>query len=483
MDHRLLKAIIYIIVPTRVVNIFIGVMNFMSDTPINGNDEQIQTVNAEIPSGEEHVSLDSQHVRQVLADKRIRGMSKGKKFFLLLAAFFLVAAAAYGIQKGVGKENQVGYATVTVSQGTVTNSIEATGTLEAVRTSDMGFKNDDIIIALNVQPGDHVTAGQVLAQQDPATLRNALQQAQNTVDQDSISLKSSQINLETARRELERQQQLYDANAISQTELETAQNSYAKSELDLQLAQAKLANDRTKLGQADKDMEEASIVAPFDGLIGAVNGQVGSINGINSSSSTLLTVMSDELQMNALVNEADIGEVKVGQAVEFSSSSFGAKVFQGEVLRITPQAKTVSNVQYYPVLISCQDPKGVLLSGMSVSARIIVARQENALTVPMMAVSYAQTHLRSNPIPAVPAGSKAVVILENGQPVVKAVEVGISDGTNYAIINGLNPGNTVIIGTASTSGSATETSTTQNNSGRGQGRMPGGSMDRPPGGF
>ena len=455
----------------------------MSDIPSKGNDDHIQIQNAEIPSGYEHVSLDSQHVRQALVDKRIRGMSKGKKIILLVAAFLVIGGAAYGIQKWTGTDDQVRYATATVSQSAVTNSIEATGTLEAVRTSDMGFKNDDIITALNVQPGDHVTAGQVLAQQDPATLRNALQQAQNTVDQDSISLQSSQMNLETARRELERQQQLFDAHAISQTELETAQDSYAKSELDLQLAQAKLANDRTKLAQAEQDMAEAVIVAPFDGLIGAVNGQVGSINGINSASSTLLTVMSDELQINALVNEADIGEVKVGQAVEFSSSSFGTKVFQGKVLRITPQAQTVSNVQYYPVLISCEDPEGVLLSGMSVSARIIAAREENAVTVPMMAVSYAQTYLRSNPTPSVPPGSKAAVVMENQQPVVKAIAVGISDGTNYAVISGLNPGDTVIIGTAATPDSAAETSATPTNTNRSQGGMPGGGMDRPPGGF
>ncbi len=455
----------------------------MSDIPIKRNDQPIQIENAEIPSEEGHVSLDTQHVRRTLVDKRIRGMSTGKKAILLLAALLVLGAAAYGIHKLTGNNDQVSYATATVSQGTVTNSIEATGTLEAVRTADMGFKNDDIITVLNVQPGDHVTAGQVLAQQDPATLRNALQQAQNTVDQDIINVKMSQMNLETARKELERQQQLFDANAISQTELESAQNSYAKSELDLQLAQAKLANDRNKLAQAEEDMAESTIVAPFDGLIGAVNGQVGSINGINSASSTLLTVMSDELQINALVNEADIGQVKVGQAVEFSSSSFGSKVFKGEVLRITPQAKTVSNVQYYPVLISCEDPEGVLLSGMSVSARIIVAREENAITVPMMAVSYAQTYLRSNPAASAPPGSKAAVVMENQQPVVRAIEVGVNDGTNYAVVNGLKPGDTVIIGTASTFESANGKSAAQPNTNRNQGGMPGGGMGPPPGGF
>ncbi|MEQ8199796.1 MAG: efflux RND transporter periplasmic adaptor subunit [Syntrophomonadaceae bacterium] len=451
----------------------------MADIPMPGNDEHILVDNAEIPSGEEHISLDAQHVKQALVDKRVRGMSTGKKILLLLAAFLAIGAAVYGIQKWRGTDNQVSYATATVSKGTVTDSIEATGTLEAVRTSDMGFKNDDTITALDVQPGDHVTVGQVLARQDPATLSNALQQAQNTVDQDSISLKSSQLNLETARKELERQQQLFAANAISQSQLETAQNSYTKADLDLQLAQAKLANDRTKLAQAQENIAEAAIVAPFDGIIGAVNGQVGSINGINSASSTLLTVMSDELQINALVNEADIGQTKVGQAVEFISSSFGDKVFKGQVLRITPQAKTVSNVQYYPVLISCEDPERVLLSGMSVSAHIIIDREEDAVMVPMMAVSYAQTYLKKNPSASVSRGSKAVLLLENGQPVVKSVELGISDGTNYAVKTGLDPGDTVIIGTTSPSANNTSTTTTPTGTNRNQVRGPNGGMGGP----
>jgi multidrug efflux pump subunit AcrA (membrane-fusion protein) len=143
----------------------------------------------------------------------------------------------------------------------------------------------------------------------------------------------------------------------------------------------------------------------------------------------------------------------------------------------------VSNVQYYPVLISCEDPEGVLLSGMSVSARIIVAREENAITVPMMAVSYAQTYLRSNPAASAPPGSKAAVVMENQQPVVRAIEVGVNDGTNYAVVNGLKPGDTVIIGTASTFESANGKSAAQPNTNRNQGGMPGGGMGPPPGGF
>jgi len=428
-----------------------------------------------LQSSSAHAPLDPQHVKKVLIKKRIQGMSKTKKILGLVGLLLLLAASGYGINKWLGSTSEITYSTATIGQGTVTDLIEATGTLEAVRESAMGFKNDDIITALNVQPGDHVSAGQILAEQDPASLNTALQQAQNTVNKDQISLKSSQLTYQTNLKTMSQQQQLFAAGAISQDDLDTAQNSLSKSEWDLELAQANLASDQLKLAQAQEDLAEATILAPFAGIIGAVNGQVGQINGINTSASTLLTVMSDELQLSSLVNEADIGRIKVGQGVEFTSSSFADKLFTGTVLRITPQASTVSNVQYYPVLISVNDPTGVLLSGMSVSASIIVARQSDVLMVPMMAVSYAQTYLKSNPNLAPSGSGKAVVVMENNQPVVKAVTLGISDGSNYVVSEGLSAGEQVIVGTnqTTTSNTASSSSRNQNQGGNIGGGPPG----------
>lgn len=459
----------------------------MSEIPVDPtNSEPLQIDNIDISSGEEHAKLDSQHVKQILVGKKIRGMSTSKKIVFAVIAVVILGAAIYGVKQWTSSTNKAEYATAMVSKGTITDSIEATGTLEAVRTSDMGFKNDDVITAIYVQPGDHVTAGQILAEQDPATLETALQQAENTVKQDSINVKSAQLTLDTNRKTLAQQQELFAAGAISQSDLDTAQNNATKSEWELELAQAKLANDQTKLAQAQSDMAEATIIAPFNGIIGAVNGQVGSINGINTSSSTLLTVMSNELQMSALVNEADIGKVKIGQDVEFTSSSFSDKIFAGKVVRITPQASTVSNVQYYPVLISCNDPEGLLLSGMSVSAIIIIDRIKDSVTVPMMAVSYAQTYLKSNPSQAPSSGDQCVVVMENGNPMVKPVKLGINDGSNYVVMEGLNKGDRVIVGisqagtgTSTGSGSTNTNSSTNRNST--QMRNPG--MGGPPGGF
>jgi RND family efflux transporter, MFP subunit len=452
----------------------------MSETPINTSEADNAPDSTGAASNRSKIErLEATNVKKVLLKKRISGMSGRAKIIWTIILLLLVGASGYGIHKYTSSKSKVEYSTSTITKGTVTDYIEATGTLEAVKTTSMGFKNDNTITALNVQPGDHVKAGQVLAEQDPTTLTTAVRQAQATVDQDAISVKSTSLTNDTNKKTLDRQQQLHDAGALADTDLETAQNTYAKSQWDLETAESKLANDQIKLEQAQTDLSDATMVAPYDGVIGVVNGQVGTINGINSSTSTLLTIMSEDLQLSALVNEADIGKVKVGQNVEFTSSSFSNKTFTGQVLRITPEASTVSNVQYYPVLISVNDPDNVLMSGMSVSTKIIVSQTADTVLVPMMAVSYGETYIKSNPSLSLGDDAKMVVIMENGQPVVKQVTLGISDGSNYAVSEGLTEGQKVIVGTnktssSSSSSSSSSTTSTKSNSSSSSNRSGGG---------
>ncbi len=446
--------------------------------------------------------LEDDLFKEVLVKNRFRKLDRKKKILLTLTAVVVLAAAGMGLHKFLGTDDRAEFLTTAVAKASIMDTIEATGTLEPVKMSQMGFKNDSTIIALNVQPGDQVSTGQVLAQQDPATLKAALEQARSSLLQNEISLQSLTMNYESNQKTLSQQEQLFEAGLIAQSELDLASNNLRKSELELASAEAKLVNDQAKIEQAQSDLDGATLIAPFDGIIGAVNGQVGQINGINSSSSTLLTVMSQELQLSALVNEADIGRIKVGQKVEFTSNAYPNQVFHGQVVRVTPEAQSVSNVQYYPVLISCEDPDNQLYSGMSVSATIIVVREDDVLTVPMMAASFAQNYLRQNPQvrddlaapspdsangikpnsdnepdagtqPAnngkprsLPTDSGAepqivrekasgdndegsrgmVVVLENGTPVVKTVRLGMSNGSVYKVISGLNEGEEVIIG-------------------------------------
>jgi HlyD family secretion protein len=451
-----------------------------------------QTETDNVPIASNQVKLDVNKVKEVLLKKRIQGMSNKNKLVWLLGILLFIGASGYGSYKWLGSSSKTTeYPTATVGKATITDSIESTGTLSAIKTSSMGFKNDDTITAINVEPGDKVIKGQVLAQQDPASLQSAVQQAKSSVDQDQISVKTANLTYETNRKTLERQQKLLNAGALPQTDLDTAQDTLTKSEWDVATVKSKLVNDQAKADQAQADLAGATLLAPFDGIIGVVNGQVGQINGINSSSSTLLSVLSEELQLSALINEADIGRIKVGQDVEFTTSTYADKIFKGKVLRITPQASTVSSVQYYPVLISCTDPDHQLLSGMSVSAKIIVAKKSDVMTVSMMAVSYAGSYVKSNPSSApattapIEGTSSVVLVLQNNQPNVKTVVLGLSDGSKYEVISGLNVGDKVIVGanqtaTTTSSGSSSSSASKSTKSTNNQG---GGAMGGPPPGM
>lgn len=443
-------------------------------------------------SGEMNGSkLDDSHIQEVLLSKQIKARSKRKKYITLGIILLVAAAAGFGLYKYFGSQNNPGFLTMKVGKGTVTDAIQCTGTLEPVRKSQMGFKSDEAITAINVKPGDHVTAGQILAQQDATTLEASLRQAQSQLTQDEISVQNISLTCEAAARTLAQQQELYNAGAVSRSDYDKASDAFRKAELDLESARARLINDQAKVDQARSDLDGATLVAPFDGIVGAVNAQVGQIIGLNASSNNLLTVMSEDLQMSALVNEADISRIRIGQNVEFTTSANGDKIFTGKVVTITPEAKTVSNVQYYPVVVSCDDPNRQLKSGMSVSAKIVLARKSDVLTVPMMAVSYAQTYnksqtssstnstgqttqgtstrnsTRSTNSPAAQgasgtgtSGSKnaVVLVLQNNQALKRDVVLGLNDGQNYEVISGLNEGEQIIIGSSST-GSSTSRST------------------------
>lgn len=437
--------------------------------------------------------------REILANNPMKKKSRRRKMFWLLGVLIILGLGGWGLYKWLGTSSSTSFLTMPAAKATVTDSIQATGTLNPVKKAALGFKNNGNIIALNVQPGDRVKQGQVLALQDPTSLQAALRQAESQLTQDQIAIQNQQIVADAATRTLDQQQNLFDAGALAKSDLDQTRDAYNKSQLDLKNYQARLANDQAKAAQSQSDLEGATLTAPFDGVVGTVNGQVGQINGYGSNGNTLLDVISDDLELSALVNEVDMGRIQVGQNVEFTTSAYANKTFRGKVERVNPEASTVSNVQYYPVLISCIDPGRQLRAGMSATVNIIIARKSNVLTVPMMAVSYAQSYIRNNQNSSTQAGGSrnrqtsssgtrsngsnastgysggssqhqgrraAILVLENNQAVKKTVTLGLSDGQNYEVMEGVKEGDKIIVG--STQSDSQSTSSGSNSNSRSQ---------------
>ncbi len=296
---------------------------------------------------------------------------------------------------------------------------------------------------------------------------------------------------------------------------------------DIAAAAAQVESSNAQLKISQSDLAGAKMVSPLNGIVSAVNGAEGqratANNNNTSGSSGFIDVISEALQIRAQVNEADIGKAQAGQAVEFSVNSFPERTFKGKINSIAPQAYTVSNVQIYDVIIQLDQNYTQLKAGMPANVTIIVESRENTLMIPKGAVSYAVTYLNkmkqtnsprtdssgsgtnSGPgsegqaSPRTGAGqntgagqarsqgaatdsgtvrqssgesgsgrqASVLVMDKSGNPVPRSVSLGLSDLKNYEVLNGLNEGETVVVGVLGQSAS-TGTQGTQGGQG-GQG--------------
>lgn len=439
---------------------------------------------------EKHMTTTPENTSSYTTTPSPKGFGK-RKTIVSLILIVLLGTAGYAVYRNFVGAKDANYLTSAARVGSITDAVQATGTIEPVQRAELRFKNSADVFAITLQPGDSVTQGQVLAQQDASALTAQVRQSESDVRQQQAQLQTLEKAKRNAAKNLDQQQQLFDGGFLSQSDLDSARDAYEKSESDLISGQAKLENTMAKLDMDKTDLDSAKLTAPFSGIVSAVDSQAGLSGGSSSSSSSaLITLISEELQLKALVNEVDVGRVQAGQVVEFTASAYANETFSGTVVKISPESTTVSNVQFYPVLITCDNPKKLLRAGMSVNAKVIVSRQQNVLTIPMMAVNYAQSYLKSHPSNSTTpsdsneaqsqsqkakgsqvgagntvrsANNRTILILENGQPVAKQVTVGLNDTQNIEIVEGLKEGDMVVIGSGlAGSSSGSDTSTTRN---------------------
>ncbi|WP_051276530.1 efflux RND transporter periplasmic adaptor subunit [Desulfovirgula thermocuniculi] len=208
-------------------------------------------------------------------------------------------------------------------------------------------------------------------------------------------------------------------------------------------------------------------MAPFAGVVSKVGGEVGERSGASSGDGAFITLISEERQLRLAVNEADIGKVKPDQEVSFTVAAYPERNFSGRVKSIYPQGSTVSNVQVFDVLVDFADPEGLIRPGMTATASIVVAKRENVLVVPQVALSYASSYLREGRAGLLgpgrrefrggggseggsPAGGERqlVLVLEGDKPVPRRVRTGLSDRQYVEVLEGLSAGEKVVIGSA-----------------------------------
>ena len=269
------------------------------------------------------------------------------------------------------------YEAVAVQRRTLVVSASASGAIEPVLTLDVKSKASGEIIGMNVQTGDDVKPDQLLASIDPRIPRNNLAQA-------DANLVVAQAQLANAKAQLARSDTLLKAQAITQTEYDTANLAYAN-------ANAAVVRARSDLENARDRMNDTRLRAPVAGTIIAKNVELGTV--ISSPTTdvgggTVLFKMAnlDTVQIRALVDETDIGKVQAGLQTTITVDAYPNRPFDGVVLKVEPQATVQQNVTMFNVLIRIPNPNHLLKPGMNTEVEIHVGRRENALAIPNAAL-------------------------------------------------------------------------------------------------
>jgi HlyD family secretion protein len=268
------------------------------------------------------------------------------------------------------------YQTATVTRGDLTQAVTATGTLNPVTNVTVGSQISGIIQKLYADWNSPVKAGQVVAQLDPATYQAAVAQAQG-------DLANSKANLELVQVEARRAEELFKNKLISESDHDTAIANLHQAEAMVQIKQASLDNARINL-------ERCTIYSPVDGTVISRNVDVGQTVAASLSAPTLFIIANDlaQMQIDANVSEADIGNVEEGQQVSFTVDAFPDRTFAGKVVQIRNSPTTVQNVVTYDAVIGVSNADLKLRPGMTANASIISAQRIGVLKVPNAALRF-----------------------------------------------------------------------------------------------
>ncbi len=395
-------------------------------------------------------------------------MKKSRKTAILVALVVVVVAGVWGFTALTGASTTIDPAKIAVvERGMMRRSVVATGRVEPITKVEIKSKANGIIEKLYVDVDQVVQPGQVLAELDrenlTARLRQAranLQAAEAALEGAAAQLKKNEIeaqspDVEFARRNSLRAQQLFDQKLVSQSALDEARNALdqamnrqAAAQGQLVISRAKVteatanvAQSRAALESAEEELANATIKAPIRATVLTRDVEIGSpVSSILNlgANGTLVFTLGDieRVFVRGKVDEADIGRVRIGQLASITTETFRDRVFQGRVTQISPIGVDKDNVTTFEVKVSIDNPGKELKANMTANAEIILEQFPDSVLVPEAAVFYDDR--RNASVDLIDAASRT------GRRRVP-VQVGVGNGTKMQIVRGVNAGDKVVL--------------------------------------
>ena len=362
-----------------------------------------------------------------------------KKSLLILLVLGAAGAATWRLMpQKIAPENR--YMTAPLERGSITQIVSANGTLNPVKLVNVGSQVSGIVKKLYADFNDHVQAGQILLELDPALNQAQLQQSMANVS-------NAKASLELALANETRMSTLYAQEYVSRQDLDTAVQALKSAQAQLAVAEAQAERDRTNL-------DYTVIRSPVSGVVVSRLVDVGQTVAASFQAPTLFTIAQDlsKMQIDSSYAEADVGSIRVGQPTTFRVDAFPDRSFNGVVRQVRLNPTTQQNVVTYDVVIAVDNADQVLMPGMTAYVSILIAQRKDALLVPNAALRFRPSEMKSGTGKprgdsktqvtgkdrgtADPSRTGTVYVLENGQIKPVRIAVGITDNRFTEVLGG-----------------------------------------------
>lgn len=377
---------------------------------------------------------------------------KISKVWILVAIVVVLAVVAF-LLSGNKKKEQVQFNTAEVAPANIVNTVTATGTIEPVTSVTVGTQVSGIVSKLYVDYNSVVKKGQVIAELDKSNLISELNSAKASLEQAKASLSSAESSLSYQAANFRRNKALYQNGLISGNDYESARLSYQTAMASVSSARDQVSAAREQVKKAQTNLGYATITSPIDGIVLSKSVEEGQTVAASFSTPTLFTIAKDltNMQVVADVDEADIGDVKVGERVTFTVDAYPDNTFSGTVKQVRQEATTTNNVVTYSVVISAPNADLKLKPGLTATVTIYTQENKGVLSVPSKALRFTpeKETVGGMKIKDIANAKNKVWTIEGNTVVAHRVNIGMTDGSHTQILSGISRGAKVITGISS----------------------------------
>lgn len=361
-----------------------------------------------------------------------------KRSRLLLSATVIAAALVGGAWWfwSARADTKPAFRTQTVALGSVEDTVSAVGVLQPLNYVDVGTQVSGQLKMINVDFGQRVEQGMLLAQIDPT-----IYEARVAADQANLlALRAQkadkQVQLGLAERQFERQKKLLADRATSQDAYDSAETARKSLIAQIGVLDAQIQQGESTLKSDQANLGYTKIYAPMTGTVVDISARQGQTLNANQQAPIILRIADlDTMTVKTQVSEADVSKLNIGMPAYFTTLGKPDKRREGRLRQILPTPEVVNNVVLYSALFDVENPENDLLTQMSAQVFFVLSKAENLPVVPMAAL---------RPLPNA-KNRFGLRVIEDGQPVRRTVEVAASNRVNAAVSSGLKVGEEVVI--------------------------------------